>query len=160
MSQRRLAAPLTNRAGGRNDPSMTGVSLTDLHGGKDSAWLTVGTSAMHDPTPHTRGVGNEYGGSSVLGTWQGFPPGNPRRGREKASTMTTALAPELTATDRCDRCGAQAYIRARLVSGGELLFCAHHGRQHLAALQDKAEAIHDESARLNDGPTVAPVDER
>lgn len=74
--------------------------------------------------------------------------------------MTTALAPELTATDRCDRCGAQAYIRARLVSGGELLFCAHHGRQHLAALQGKAVAIHDESARLNDGPTVAPVDER
>ena len=74
--------------------------------------------------------------------------------------MTTALAPELTATDRCDRCGAQAYIRARLVSGGELLFCAHHGRQHLAALQDKAEAIHDETARLNEDPSVAAVDER
>lgn len=31
----------------------------------------------------------------------------------------------LTALDRCDRCGAQAYV---LVSGlsGELLFCAHH----------------------------------
>lgn len=74
--------------------------------------------------------------------------------------MTTALAPELTATDRCDRCGAQAYIRARLVSGGELLFCAHHGRQHLPALQDKALNIHDESARLNETPTAAPIDER
>ncbi len=74
--------------------------------------------------------------------------------------MTTALAPELSATDRCDRCGAQAYIRARLVSGGELLFCAHHGRQHLPALQDKAVSIHDESSRLIEDPTTVAVDER
>ena len=72
--------------------------------------------------------------------------------------MTTALATELTASDRCDRCGAQAYIRARLVSGGELLFCAHHGRQHLPALMSKAIDIHDESDRLHDTPTT--VDER
>ena len=74
--------------------------------------------------------------------------------------MTTALAPELTAADRCDRCGAQAYIRARLVGGGELLFCAHHGRQHLPALADKAVDIHDETARLNETPASAAVDER
>lgn len=74
--------------------------------------------------------------------------------------MTTALAPELTAIDRCDRCGAQAYIRARLASGGELLFCAHHGREHLPALQGKTIEIHDESARLSDAPTSAPIDER
>lgn len=39
----------------------------------------------------------------------------------------------LTAADRCDRCGAQAYVRVTL-SAGELLFCAHHARQHEAAL--------------------------
>ena len=72
--------------------------------------------------------------------------------------MTTALATELTASDRCDRCGAQAFIRARLVSGGELLFCAHHGRQHLPALMGKAIDIHDESDRLHDTSTTA--DER
>ncbi len=64
--------------------------------------------------------------------------------------MTTALAPELTATDRCDRCGAQAYIRARLVTGGELLFCAHHGREHLPALMDKAVDVLDETERLQE----------
>lgn len=74
--------------------------------------------------------------------------------------MTTALAPELTAADRCDRCGAQAYIRARLISGGELLFCAHHGRQHLPALQDKTIDIHDESDRLIEAPASTVVDER
>ncbi len=83
----------------------------------------------------------------------------PEEGKRR-NTMTTALAPELTVADRCDRCGAQAYIRARLVSGGELLFCAHHGREHLPALKDKALDIRDETDRLNDVPGSAPVDER
>ena len=44
--------------------------------------------------------------------------------------MTTAVADRtLTTVDRCDRCGAQAYVRVVLgASGGELLFCAHHAR--------------------------------
>jgi hypothetical protein len=66
--------------------------------------------------------------------------------------VTGALAPTkpLTALDRCDRCGAQAYIRAILPVGGELLFCAHHGRQHVAALRAKGAEIQDESARLHE----------
>ncbi len=68
--------------------------------------------------------------------------------------MNATLAPELTAADRCDRCGAQAYIRARLTGGGELLFCAHHGRQHLDKLRDHA-VIHDESDRLVE--RIAPL---
>ncbi|MFF4416960.1 hypothetical protein ACFYY8_30945 [Streptosporangium sp. NPDC001559] len=76
--------------------------------------------------------------------------------------MTGTLAPtkQLTATDRCDRCGAQAYIRATLPAGGELLFCAHHGRQHVAVLRDKGADIQDESARLSDTPSTASNDER
>ena len=62
--------------------------------------------------------------------------------------MNATLAPSLSAADRCDRCGAQAYIRARLVTGGELLFCAHHGREHLPQLQARASEIQDESSRL------------
>ena len=63
--------------------------------------------------------------------------------------MTTALAPtELTAADRCDRCGAQAYIRARLASGGELLFCAHHGRDVEETLRPKTSEWIDETFRL------------
>ena len=72
---------------------------------------------------------------------------SPRTPREKADVNAT-LAPSLSAADRCDRCGAQAYIRARLTSGGELLFCAHHGRQHLPQLQARASEIHDETDRL------------
>ena len=36
----------------------------------------------------------------------------------------------LNALDRCDRCGAQAYVRAVLLNGGELMFCAHHGKEY------------------------------
>jgi hypothetical protein len=32
---------------------------------------------------------------------------------------------ELTANDRCDRCGAQAYVQVNGMEGS-LLFCAHH----------------------------------
>ena len=73
--------------------------------------------------------------------------------------MTTALAPSLTAADRCDRCGAQAYVRARLNAGGELLFCAHHARKHLPALRDHAQ-IDDETDRLHETPASAHVEER
>lgn len=59
----------------------------------------------------------------------------------------------MTAQDRCDACGAQAYVRVRLDSG-ELLFCAHHARRHNDALQKVATDIHDESDRLHaeEGP--------
>lgn len=55
--------------------------------------------------------------------------------------MTNALAstPQapLTALDRCDRCGAQALVRA-VLPHGELLFCGHHARQHDQALRQVA----------------------
>lgn len=64
--------------------------------------------------------------------------------------MTGAIAPTkpLTALDVCDRCGAQAYVRVLLPSSGELLFCAHHSREHLPALKKVAVDIQDETQRL------------
>ena len=55
---------------------------------------------------------------------------------------------ELTAADRCDRCGAQAYVRVTLASGFELLFCAHHGKEHADKLRQVALQIHDETERI------------
>jgi hypothetical protein len=40
----------------------------------------------------------------------------------------------LTALDRCDVCGAQAYIRVELASG-DLIFCSHHGNEKKAQLE-------------------------
>jgi hypothetical protein len=55
----------------------------------------------------------------------------------------------LTALDRCDMCGAQAYVRVTLVSG-ELLFCAHHGAEYKPKLAATALDWHDESDRLTE----------
>lgn len=76
--------------------------------------------------------------------------------------MNTALAPavQLTAADRCDRCNAQAYVRVVMPSGSELLFCAHHGREHADALAQANAEVHDESERLIATSAVAPADER
>jgi hypothetical protein len=71
------------------------------------------------------------------------------RDREQQSEMADgSLAGALTAMDRCDRCGAQAYVWALFPSGLELLFCAHHSRQHSSALTKIAVEIHDETDRL------------
>lgn len=51
--------------------------------------------------------------------------------------------------DRCDRCGAAAYVRAwkePLVS--ELLFCGHHGRSYIPALKSQGFLVDDQTEKL------------
>ena len=76
--------------------------------------------------------------------------------------MTTATSPTasdlhvhaadaavpLTAADRCDRCASQAYVRATLPSGAELLFCGHHANAHRASLLVAGASWHDETDKL------------
>jgi len=71
--------------------------------------------------------------------------------RDEEGDVTGAIAPTkpLTALDLCDRCGAQAYVRVLLPNSGELLFCAHHSREHLPALKKVAIDIQDETQRLS-----------
>ncbi|TQN32295.1 hypothetical protein FHX37_2245 [Haloactinospora alba] len=75
--------------------------------------------------------------------------------------MTGTLAPTqpLTAADRCDRCGAQAYVRVVLNSGGELLFCAHHMREHDDSIRKIAAEIQDETNRLHEETPGAAADD-
>jgi len=79
----------------------------------------------------------------------------------KEADMTTAVAPgsALTTADRCDRCGAQAYLRVELQTGGELLFCAHHAREHGDKLKEIAVTVIDETHKLAATPTTAPDNE-
>ena len=76
--------------------------------------------------------------------------------------MTGVLTPTapLTAADRCDRCSAQAYIRVIMPNGGELLFCAHHGREYDEALRNVAAEIQDETDKLTQTPSTASEEER
>jgi hypothetical protein len=76
---------------------------------------------------------------------------------------TTTAAPPLSPADRCDRCGARALVRAVMPGGGDLLFCAHHGREHAARLRAVAVEIHDDTGALIDSAEItsgtAPVTE-
>jgi hypothetical protein len=68
------------------------------------------------------------------------------------SAMTEQVILESTPLNALDRlrsiCSAQAYVRATLLSGGELLFCAHHGKEYAEKLSAVAAKIQDETEKL------------
>jgi len=70
-----------------------------------------------------------------------------------ADGISTDTAYELSALDRCDACGAQAYVRVT-VATGELYFCAHHGTKFREKLEPTALAWLDESDRLLETATA------
>lgn len=58
----------------------------------------------------------------------------------------------LQVSDRCDRCGAQAFGLARVI-GVVLKFCGHHYAKHRDALLKVADVMADERYRINLKPT-------
>jgi len=54
----------------------------------------------------------------------------------------------LNSTDRCDRCGGQAYFWVNGVSG-DLFFCRHHFLKHEESIRAYAFEIIDESHKLD-----------
>lgn len=72
--------------------------------------------------------------------------------------MTTLTQPSpLTASDRCDRCGAQAFVQVVLTSGGDLLFCGHHAKEHLDKVRPLAESIHDFTHTIDAAAQAGPI---
>jgi hypothetical protein len=69
---------------------------------------------------------------------------------EVASAPEVSARPVLKLTDRCDRCGAQAFIRAVMAGGGDLLFCGHHGARHLPVLSAQALEVDDYRHLINE----------
>jgi|APGre2960657404_1045060.scaffolds.fasta_scaffold451640_2 hypothetical protein len=56
--------------------------------------------------------------------------------------------PPLTGLDRCDKCGAQAYFRAIMLSGLELTFCLHHGSKLAGPLVAHGIALFEDYTNL------------
>ena len=55
----------------------------------------------------------------------------------------------LDSSDRCDSCGAQAYVMVLLREPNlPLAFCGHHWNDHSAALAPLIEDLIDETDRL------------
>lgn len=55
---------------------------------------------------------------------------------------------ELKVSDRCDQCGAQAFVYVKGLSG-ELLFCGHHYAQNETGLNAWAYTIIDQRSAIN-----------
>jgi 4-hydroxyphenylpyruvate dioxygenase-like putative hemolysin len=67
-------------------------------------------------------------------------------------TAPATTAPTLSVADRCDRCGAQAFVRV-VLRAGELLFCGHHARAHGPGLQAVAVVVEDGTGAINAKPS-------
>lgn len=62
---------------------------------------------------------------------------------------TLAVLDPLSAKDRCDRCGAQAWVRVGLGENLDLLFCGHHFAENEGKVVPLSSYIHDERTHLS-----------
>lgn len=60
--------------------------------------------------------------------------------------------PELDARFRCDRCGAQAYVRTTLESENNLYWCGHHAKAYIPLMKEQGilSKIYSEEIRLQE----------
>ena len=70
------------------------------------------------------------------------------------STLTSQGSRELKATDRCDSCGAQAFVIAEFMSG-ELMFCGHHYHRWEAKIAAGAINVIDQTNLINERPSAS-----
>lgn len=64
-----------------------------------------------------------------------------------SSTLGLKMQP-LTLLDRCDRCGARAFVKAAMLNG-DLLFCAHHWHTSEEVISRISIGIVDELDKLD-----------
>jgi hypothetical protein len=55
--------------------------------------------------------------------------------------------------DRCDRCGAQAFVQVVFPNGHDLLFCGHHYAKYEATLPEAT--VHDHRENINKEASVS-----
>ena len=63
---------------------------------------------------------------------------------------------QLKVIDRCDRCGSQAFVLVKGISG-ELMFCGHHYTKNQEALEKYAYEIVDERSYINAHSASSPI---
>jgi hypothetical protein len=65
------------------------------------------------------------------------------------TTISSDVSNVLTTEDRCDSCGAQAYVVASMASSGlTLLFCGHHWARYKSGVLPLTIDVIDETSRL------------
>jgi ribosomal protein S14 len=82
---------------------------------------------------------------------------SPKDGITMTATTVQQERTFLRHANRCDTCGARAFIRALFVNG-ELMFCGHHGRLISIPLQQQAIFVEDGTDLINTPSTRAISD--
>lgn len=72
--------------------------------------------------------------------------------KEELDKEAEVEARTMKAADRCDSCGAEAFVWVNGVTG-DLLFCAHHFNKHEAKIREFAFEIIDEREWINKKPS-------
>lgn len=69
------------------------------------------------------------------------------------------LSDTLNVSDRCDQCGAQAFVWVNMPnSKAGLLYCGHHFRRNEAGLREYAIDVVDETYKINKKPSQSAPD--
>lgn len=71
-------------------------------------------------------------------------------------TNTEEKTSIINVSDRCDRCGGQAFFWVNGVSG-DLFFCRHHFLKYEDAIRAYAFEVIDETYKINDKSQSSPV---
>ncbi|MBG0833267.1 hypothetical protein HS041_36820 [Planomonospora sp. ID67723] len=63
----------------------------------------------------------------------------------------------LKIADRCDQCGAQAFVRVVFGPSRDLLFCGHHYHRHEPTLVARHPyiTVRDERHKINEKPSLS-----
>ncbi len=109
----------------------------------------VGVSGVSSALPGGRGAGTAIAPPVNRGARHGSMVCD---GSMNAQTLERPVLdePQLNAANRCDACGARAWVRATMPSGGQLYFCGHHANEHLPSLVGAGAQILDERHFMND----------
>jgi hypothetical protein len=75
-----------------------------------------------------------------------------------ASSEHSIDTKELNSADRCDRCGAAAYVRV-VKNSQELLFCGNHGRKVYSTLTEAGWKVDDQTHRAFARPSAPQTDD-
>lgn len=66
----------------------------------------------------------------------------------KPPVQSETKTDKLNALDRCDKCGAQAFVEATLTSGNNLMFCNHHWLKVEVPIKPYIKDVVDERWKL------------
>lgn len=111
-------------------------------------------SSVAEHSFHTRTVGGSNPPTPTIDNYYKREYTNNMIDTDTEETVVTER--QLKIADRCDSCGAQAFVLVKGISG-ELMFCGHHYTKNEAGLIKFAYEIVDERQHINQHSASSPI---